>query len=484
MDIEKMAVAVRPREHWETVDLGIRMVRRWSRQIYLPLALVLMPFWFLIHLIFRENPAWALLIMWWLKPMWARIPLFVLSRAMFGHVPKLGETLRELPGLFKFPFFAALTYLRFTPNRGLHLPVIMLEGLDRQARNRRITILASPLFGFNLILAMLFTAIEWLVIVSGAFSVLDMLIPQELGLSFASSLSGNSYWWLISGLYALAVCLFEPLFTAAGFAMYLNRRTVLECWDVELSFRRMVKRLASATSVLLGCLLIFTLSSPARAQSESQPSEAQISISEILADAEFGSEITEEHWRLREFKTQEKKPKKQEYDLDDILALFSAVARVFIWIVIGFVLAALAWFILKSILKTRLGKRPAPRKLTPEPGPTIRDVIQAESLPADIIAGAKKAWAAGQARQALSILFRGALLRLSEHDSLTIEDCATEEECLYLVKTNLPPDFADFFSDLTRTWQEIAYAHRAPGEAYFEDLCRQWHRFLTKSSLP
>ena len=44
---------------------------------------------------------------------------------------------------------------------------------------------------------------------------------------------------LVMTLSYLAVVLFlEPFYVAAGFAMYLNRRVVLEAWDIDQEFRR------------------------------------------------------------------------------------------------------------------------------------------------------------------------------------------------------------------------------------------------------
>jgi hypothetical protein len=38
--------------------------------------------------------------------------------------------------------------------------------------------------------------------------------------------------------YFVVVLFLEPFYVAAGFAMYLNRRTQLEAWDIEQEFRR------------------------------------------------------------------------------------------------------------------------------------------------------------------------------------------------------------------------------------------------------
>ena len=78
---------------------------------------------------------------------------------------------------------------------------------------------------------------------------------------------------LTTCLYWLAVTLSEPVYIAAGFGLYLNRRTQLEAWDLELVFRRLAARarsLASAVAALLPVALLcagLAFSTPASADS-------------------------------------------------------------------------------------------------------------------------------------------------------------------------------------------------------------------------
>jgi hypothetical protein len=46
--------------------------------------------------------------------------------------------------------------------------------------------------------------------------------------------------WQFSTLPVLAWS--ETLFAAGGFSTYLNRRILLEGWDIELGFRRLAQR--------------------------------------------------------------------------------------------------------------------------------------------------------------------------------------------------------------------------------------------------
>src|SRR5688572_18807991 len=90
MQPANIAVALRRRSPWEAIDLGLTMLQRWWRQVYAPLLLVGAPLvaaafgiaWYFGHI-------WlAIVLVWWLKPLYDRIVLHVLSRAVFGELAR------------------------------------------------------------------------------------------------------------------------------------------------------------------------------------------------------------------------------------------------------------------------------------------------------------------------------------------------------------------------------------------------------------
>jgi peptidoglycan/LPS O-acetylase OafA/YrhL len=62
--------------------------------------------------------------------------------------------------------------------------------------------------------------------------------------------------------------LIGPFYVGAGFGLYLNRRTQMEAWDVEIALRRLRERLlpAASTLALLLCLALPLASAPVHAQ--------------------------------------------------------------------------------------------------------------------------------------------------------------------------------------------------------------------------
>ena len=137
MQLDALSAVLRPRQHWEAIDLGFTMVQRWLWPVYRAWFALLLPLFLVLNLACWQQPWLAALLLWWLKPLLDRIPLYVLSHALFGNVPTLRATLRALPRLLWRQWLPALTWLRLDPARSFHLPVLQLEGLRGRERRAR-----------------------------------------------------------------------------------------------------------------------------------------------------------------------------------------------------------------------------------------------------------------------------------------------------------------------------------------------------------
>ena len=124
-----------------------------------------------------------------------------------------------------------------------------LEGLRGAARRRRSALLRK---GGRQRAVWLTTAciyIEVLLMFAG-IALFFMVPPEGVGPSFDRSV----FFWIetpagevLGNLsYLVALSLIEPLYVASGFTLYLNRRTELEGWDIEIAFRQLAARRASA----------------------------------------------------------------------------------------------------------------------------------------------------------------------------------------------------------------------------------------------
>jgi len=94
VQLERLSVALRPRGGWEALDLGFQMARGWWRPVWGTWLAVYLPAAAVLHVLFQETLWIAPLVLWWLKPVFDRFVLHVVSRAVFGAPPTVAEALR------------------------------------------------------------------------------------------------------------------------------------------------------------------------------------------------------------------------------------------------------------------------------------------------------------------------------------------------------------------------------------------------------
>src|SRR5690606_29276744 len=274
MKLESLRVELRPRSPWEAVELGTALVRRNARAIWVPWLLVTVPLFVVVNLAaLAVDGIWiAWLALWWLKPLFDRIPLFVLSRAVFGDTPTTRQTLAAQRSWGWRAMRGHLLWRRISLLRALALPVDLLEGAYAVRLRGRGRVLGEAVRGHGILL----TLACLLLVVAVSLSMLSlalMFVPAE----FLSE-SLRATWsllfvqlpaWAQFTLHAvawIATSAIEPFYVGAGFGLYLNRRTQIEAWDVEIALRRMRARLASgAAAMLLAACAVLALPLPSQA---------------------------------------------------------------------------------------------------------------------------------------------------------------------------------------------------------------------------
>jgi hypothetical protein len=489
MDLERISVAVRARDSWEAVDLGFAMVRRWWRAIYSAWIVVVLPPALLLNLAFRDYPWVAFVLLWWLKPLFDRVPLAIVSRAFFGEVPTPWRIVTRPRQYLGRGLLGDLTIRRLSPWRSYLMPVAQLEELSGAARIARAGVFTATHSG----MALLLTGICWTFeafLLRGGFLLILMLLPDTvdpetlfgdlplgLALPFPEliGLTGEGPAWLPlvrNGFSVAAMALVEPFYVAAGFSLYINRRVDLEGWDIELGFRRMTARLQSLLATTAAVLLV-TLSAGI-AHTADEP-DFQTTMAEVLAHPDFGTTETVERWEpIRDTEPSEFP------DLD--LAWAGEVGRflstILVWTVSGLALALLGYLLVAFLGRGDRSSGDAGRQRTLKPDSLFGLDLRPDSLPTDLLGAARRLWAAGDAAGAMSLLYRGALAHVVDRLRVDVPDSATEGECIELVSTHLEQPVAEDFTTLTHAWQLVAYADRDPSAAAFEDLCQRWRRHL------
>ncbi len=521
MRLDAIAVELRPRNAWEATDLGAAMVRRWFGPVYRAWFVLALPLFLLLHLLCWGN--WWLIpwLLWWLKPLLDRPPLYVLGHALFGESPNRRQCRRELPGLLRRQALAALTLRRFDPARSFSLPVAQLEELSGQARRRRLRDLGRPGRGpavwLTVVCANLEIALDFALI-----TLVWMLIPEFVALEFFDLLDDSDAWgqlWLNAvGFFGMS--LVEPFYVAAGFALYLNRRTWLEAWDLELGFRRLAARLArtgrAAAAILmalgLGWLTVtpmdgFTAAASPHPNSSPQEGrellvkaicdqrrerEVQLAgaaspvkraLAETLREPELQTCETQERWRFQDNDSPKELSKPRSPD-DGLARWFATMVESLLWFALGVFVAMVGWWLWREMPRP-FGPRQRRRAVAAKT-PLILGWNEMAAPPdAGLGAAAWRLWTTGQPREALRMLYRGSLAGLATRHGLPVSASTTEDECLRLAAAHLTdPGLLGFFHQLTRVWQATAYAHRPPDEADARSLCEQWPRYFTMAGEP
>jgi len=237
---------------------------------------------------------------------------------------------------------------------------------------------------------------------------------------------------------------------------------------------------------LIHCILIsltFILVPAALAESTESvdPKKAKDYINDILSQPAFKTSRQESHWRyIGDDASESEKQEEVEETFSSSSYMITFIAQLFellLWILLGvgllfLIIYGIRWFKpLQPQQTTQLQEYTAtPHRL---------DQIETKAvLPKDIAQQASILWQSGEASAALSLLYRGALSVLTTRDGLMIDDSATENECLHLVKSKQPIELSTYFSGLTRAWQKLAYAQRIPSEAEAQQLCNEWPHYF------
>lgn len=488
-------------------------------QVYLAFLALWLPLLLLAAaaiFVFPDYGGFAPLVVWWLRPLLERAPLYVLSRNVFGEKISWRQAVRAWPSLLRGGWFRLLTWWRFfLPNRGLYQPIWLLEGLRGKAAADRRRIIgrdggqAAYWFGlacahFELILQLGFIAFI-------GFFLSEEHAINPFAFFWDIDNNANTLWNNLSLLicYGVAVAIIAPMYTACCFTLYLNRRATLEAWDVELMLRQLTPPPSSATpssAIVAGLLPLFLLGmllhSPASHGNESalacekpdylvaqqgQRSEAHNETQQQLReqlDAVYQHEDLlgyrcVQTWVL---KNQEKKKKKSKEKIDapDLSALAAFLKVLLIALGIGL----LAWLLYRY-------REYMPRWFIPERRFVATEVsgmdIRPESLPDDICAEVNRLWAAGQQRAALALLYRATISRLVNEYHVRIGRGATEQDCVRYAERaatqqQISADCLRLCKEVTTHWLNGAYGQRWLHSETLVALLHRWQQQFEPAS--
>jgi hypothetical protein len=304
---------------------------------------------------------------------------------------------------------------------------------------------------------------------------------------------------VLLALYMCGIALIEPLYVAGGFALYLNRRTALEGWDLEVQLRRIAQhgprvpeQESSATASTIVVLLaagvalaaLLALSGFASAQEPTTPAppearasrpvplaanEAKQQIREVLRKPEF--EQFEEQITIEPLAKPEKPQERaRETGITAFIEFLASALRGLVWIVLG----AIVLFGLYWVLRRLDWIRPAQGAAWRPPATLFGLDVRPESLPPDVAAAAAQLARSGDTVAALSLLYRGTLAALLHRDRIELASGDTELDCLTKTRERIAAQTHAYLARLLSAWQAAAYAQRIPPLPEVEQLASDW----------
>lgn len=537
MQLDQIAIKLRPRSGFEAVDLGFRLAMRWWRSAFLAWWLPVLPLAIALHLGFAHNPIIAVLILWWLKPLFDRFVLYSLSRRVFGQPTSAADLLGAWRQIISPGLLYALTLARLDPARSYNLPVSILERQSGAPARRRRALLGRRFYGTAFGLTLVCINLELILQVGLGATVGLFLTPggdplDDSGPPLAAELISGQWWGIEDSIYyLLAIGLIEPLYVAAGFSLYLNRRVLLEGWDVELAIKRLAARLAAplAAVLLIGASTLLPFDQArahdygdclpngelyfgqAHHQGEASDDDTQADAAEIDAEAEdwdprddydpaylqrleqrcaamaggpqdsaarkaivkvfddpiFGERVTEERWVWRDSDEDEERDLSDSAPLAGLGQLLASIWQVLAWLILAGIVLMLIRYIARS---WNPGTRPE-SDAGAAPAELFGLQMDPDSLPEQISQTAREWIAEGKLREALALLYRASLSELVHRHDLRLNRGATEGDVLTRTRGRVSAAASDYLGGLIARWVDLAYAEHAPQTDALLALC-------------
>ena len=518
------ALFLRRRSVWEAADSGVLLWRKsfihFIPFFALPLILIACALWLL-----PGNTVFlAYFTIWWLKPLFDRMVLHVVSARFFAADNDSPFRYRDMcKGLFAMRrgLLGDLLWRRFSPYRAALLPIRVLERSDGAQFKSRKNALASGGLNFCALISAFGLILEAILLAGEAvfaMTVTQMILPSG---TYFFRHNMHITETLIFAAFCMNYILVGSLYVCMGFGLYINSRVEVEGWDLQLLFQKFAaapsaapaafrRGVSSVTAVLLFCVF-FALPQTAYANGgkpdgdtpnggetqftflENLPSPEAYSLLEVLPSPDAYSldilhEILEspdfggsrEGWGiyLRDRGNRQESPT---LPSQEFLERMQRLRQAFAYVLRGVAILAAAGLAVFALYWYRKNRRKGITPLWDGKNNYAFSPFSPEE-PEALFSKADDLFKRGNLREAWAACLAGCIGACAKYHALSFPPDATEYSCRDLVRRLLPAR-AEGFSALVQTWVLFAYGGRPPGEDAFEKaLC--YGRSLLCAAVP
>ncbi|MDR2467775.1 MAG: hypothetical protein LBD22_02300 [Spirochaetaceae bacterium] len=256
MNFDTPLFQLRIRSGWEAADLGLLIWR--SRPVALcvffmiPLFAVtgiLIPIAMIAPLppvLIEDAPLSIMVLHIWLKPLYNRWVLHVCSTIFFNNSVRFRDLFRGIAGTTVRGLVGDLLWRRFSPLRGVMMPLRILEKTSRTQYAARKTALSGGGIHFGVLLTV-FCVAAGIVLTVGAF-LFAYSMDQILGQEF-KDLNNGAIALLLFCFAFFNFVLIETLYVCMSFSVYINSRVITEGWDLQYAFKQLAARTHNSNDI-------------------------------------------------------------------------------------------------------------------------------------------------------------------------------------------------------------------------------------------
>jgi len=462
-------LALRRRSSWEAADAGLLL---WRENFIYFLPFFAMPFWicaFALRLLPGNIQYLSWLLLWWLKPLFDRTVLHIISVRFLEKGANIKRICRGLGRSLRRGLCGDLLWRRFSPLRAAMMPVRVLESSAKRGKAaQRRKILKRGGLGFCALLSFWGIALEITLLIGELlfFMIMAELIRSGFVSSLGDSIKNAEIY--IFAAWCFNYMLVESLYVCMGFSLYTNSRIEVEGWDIEIMFRGLAEKFRSksiACALLVLCLTVGLFFPPKAIAGEWKPASAPEDIpleqlQNILDSPDFGGE--KDSWGIR-LKNPMQPKEIPDFNLNPNLEkmrqIFAFILRFFLIAAISALIVFLLFFIRKF---SRGGK-------AEKDTPSMKALSgKSEEGPESLLDKAAGFFDRGDMRLAWGYCVAAAVKSWSLYRGIAFPPNATENDCAELVNAASKGDEARAFDELIKNWVNLAYAGRFPPDGSFQ----------------